>query len=142
MIISSNAVKLKLPTSFKIHDVINVSHIRPYCPPTAGQSTIPPEPVVIEETPEYEVEEITDSRLKHGNLEFLVKWSGYTNDYNTWEPEANCTNSRDIINEFYKSNPSTPRKLNAQAFAGLIFRPYDNSTEPKNSTVSRLEVEI
>ena len=60
-IISSNAVKLKLPTSFKIHDVINVSRICPYCPPTAGQSTIPPEPVVIEGTPEYKVEEITDS---------------------------------------------------------------------------------
>ena len=41
-------------------------------------------------------------------LEFLVKWSGYINDYNTWEPEANCANSRDIIEEFYKSNPSTP----------------------------------
>jgi len=60
-IISSNAVKLKLPTSFKIHDVINVSHSRLYRPPTAGQSTIPPEPVVIEGTPEYKVEEITDS---------------------------------------------------------------------------------
>jgi len=60
-IISSNAVKLKLPTSFKIHNVINVSCIHPYRPPTAGQSTIPPKPIVIEETPEYEVEEITDS---------------------------------------------------------------------------------
>jgi len=43
--ISPNAVKLKLPTSFKIHNVINVSHIGPYCPPAAGQTTIPPEPL-------------------------------------------------------------------------------------------------
>jgi len=41
-IISSNAVKLKPPASFKIHNVINVSHIRPYRPPVAGQSIIPP----------------------------------------------------------------------------------------------------
>ena len=41
-IISSNAVKLKLPASFKIHNVINVSRIHPYCPPVAGQSIIPP----------------------------------------------------------------------------------------------------
>ena len=141
-IISPNAVKLKLPTLFKIHNVINVSCIRLYRPPTAGQSTIPPKSIVIEGTPEYEVEEITDSRLKHGKLKFLVKWSSYTDDYNIWEPEANCTNSCDIINEFYKSNPSAPQKLNAQAIAGLIFCPYDNLTEPKNSTVSHLEVEI
>jgi len=72
-IISSNAVKLKLPASFKIHDVINVSCIRPYCPPTAGQSTIPPESIIIGGTPEYGVEGITDSQLKHEKLKFLVK---------------------------------------------------------------------
>jgi len=82
-----------------------------------------------------------DSWLKHDKLEFLVKWSGYTDDYNTWELEANCANSRDIIKEFYKSNPSAPWKLRAQDFARLVFRPYDNLTEPKNSAVSRLEVE-
>ena len=81
-----------------------------------------------------------DSWLKCDELEFLVKWSSYTDDYNTWEPEANCANSRDIIKEFYKSNPSALRKLHAQDFAGLAFHPYDNLTEPKNSAVSRLEV--
>ena len=83
-----------------------------------------------------------DSRLKRGKLEFLVKWSSYTDDYNTWEPEANWANSRNIINEFYKSNPSAPRMLNTQTFAELIFCPYDNLTEPKNSAVSCLKVEI
>jgi len=141
-IISPNAVKLKLPASFKIHNVINISCICPYCPPAAGQSTISPEPIVIEETSEYEVEEIMDSQLKRREFKFLVKWSSYTDDYNTWEPEANCTNSHDIINGFYKSNPSALQKLNAQAFTGLIFRPYNNLTEPKNSAVSCLEVEI
>jgi len=141
-IISPNAVKLKLPALFKIHNVINVFRIHPYHPPAAGQSTIPPEPVVIEGTPQYKVEEIPDSWLKHGKLEFLVKWSRYTDDYNTWEPEANCANSHDIINEFYKSNPSAPWKLNAQAFAELIFCPYDNLTELNNSAVSCLEVQI
>jgi len=60
-IIFPNAVKLKLPASFKIHNVIDVSRIRPYCPPAAGQSTIPSKPVGIEGIPEYKVEEITDS---------------------------------------------------------------------------------
>src|ERR1700724_2672312 len=41
-IVSSNAVKLKLPTSFKIHNIINVSRIRPYHPPVAGQRSPPP----------------------------------------------------------------------------------------------------
>ena len=63
-IISPNAMKLKLPSSFRIHDVINVSRLRPYKPPTPGQMTTPPEPIEIEGEPEYEVEEVLDSRLK------------------------------------------------------------------------------
>ena len=72
-IISSNAVKLKLPALFKIHNVINVSCIHPYHPPVAGQSIIPSTPVTVEGTPEYKVEEIVDSWLKCDKLEFLVK---------------------------------------------------------------------
>ena len=141
-IVSSNAIKLKLPASFQIHDVINVSRVRPYKPPVAGQSSVPPEPIDVEGTPEYEVEEILDSRLKRGKLEYLVKWSDYTDNYNTWEPEANCANSPDIIADFYKKNPSALRKLGTGAFAGLIFKSYENFTESKKNAISHLEVKI
>ena len=123
----SNAIKLKLPASFRIHDVINVSQVRPYKPPVAGQSSVPPELIDVEGTPKYEVEEILNSRLQHGKLEYLVKWSGYTDDYNTWKPETNCADSPDIINDFYKKNPSAPQKLAAGTFTGLIFKSYKTS---------------
>ena len=94
---SSNAIKLNLPASFRIHNVINVSQVQPYKPPVAGQSSIPPKPIDVEGNPEYKVEETLDSRLKCEKLEYLVKWSEYTNYYNTWEPEANCTTSPEIM---------------------------------------------
>ena len=129
-----------MPASFKIHDVINVSHLCPYRPPVTGQSSNPPEPIVIEGKPKYEVEEILDLQLKHGKLEYLVKWSEYTDDYNTWEPEANCTNSCEIIEDFYKKNPSALQKLCAGTFARLMFKKYENLTKPKKNAVSHLEV--
>src|SRR6202023_2200998 len=141
-IVLSNVVKLKLPASFKIHDVINVSRIRPYCPPIAGQHITPPEPIEVEGTPEYEVEEVIDSRLKRGKLEYLVKWSGYTDDYNSWEPELNLENAAQAIADFHQAHPSAPRKLSPNTFAGLIFKTYENVTEPNTNAVSRLEVEI
>ena len=118
-----------------------MSRVRPYKPPVAGQSSVPPKPIDVEGNPKYEVEEILDSRLKGGKLEYLVKWSGYTDNYNTWKPEVNCANSPDIIADFYKKNPSAPCKLGAGAFTGLIFKSYENLTEPKKNAVSRLEVE-
>ena len=79
-VVSPNAIKLKLPASFKIHNIINVSQVQPYKPPVAGQHIILPEAVEVKGTPEYKVEEVLNSRLKRGKLEYLVKWSGYTDD--------------------------------------------------------------
>ena len=137
---SSNAIKLKLLASFKIHDIVNVSQVQPYKSLVAGQRVTPPEAVEVEGTPEYEVEEVIDSRLKRGKLEYLVKWFGYTDDHNTWEPESNLGNSKEVINNFHKSNPSALRKLRANIFEGLVFKSFENLCEPVN-ILSRLEVE-
>ena len=141
-VVLPNVMKLKLPASYKIHDVINVSRLRLYKEPSAGQRTIPPEPVEVEGQPEYEVEEVLDSRLKKGKLEYLVKWSGYTDEYNTWEPVSNLENSKETIEDFHKENPSAPRRLRANIFEGLVFRKYENLTRPSKVPPSRLEVEI
>ena len=63
-VVSPNAVKLKLPMSFKIHDVINVSRVQSYKPPVEGQRVTLPEAIEVKGTPEYEVEEVLDFRLK------------------------------------------------------------------------------
>ena len=141
-VVSPNAMKLKLPASYKIHNVINVSRLRLYKEPTAGQRVMPSEPVEVEGQPEYEVEEVLDSRLKKGKLEYLVKWSGYTDEYNTWEPASNLENSKEAIEDFHKGNPSVPRKLRANVFEGLVFRKYENLTRPSKVPPSRLEVEV
>src|SRR6202023_2131078 len=114
----------------------------PSRPPIAGQHITPPEPIEVEGNPEYEVEEVIDSRLKRGKLEYLVKWSGYTDDYNTWEPKTNLENAAEAIADFHRLHPSAPRQLPPNTLAGLVFKSYENVTKPNKNAVSRLEVEI
>jgi len=141
-IISPNAVKLKLPRSIRIDAPINVSRLRPYKPPTLpGQQITPQPPIEIEGESEYEVDEILDSRLRRNKLQFLVKWKGYTDENNSWEPEENCSNARDAIVQFYANYPNAPRRIARIQFENLEFRPYINYTEYKGHIVSRLEVE-
>jgi len=61
-IISSNAVKLELPTTVKIHPVVNISRIRKYTSQVKGQKMETPQPVVIEGKEEWEVEKILNKR--------------------------------------------------------------------------------
>jgi hypothetical protein len=141
-IISPNAVELKLPPSFKIDAPINVSRLRLYKPPTIpGQQTTPQSPIEIEGEPEYIVEEILDSRLRRNKLEFLVKWEGYTDENNSWEPEDNCRNSADAIHDFYNKYPNALRRIARMQYENLVFQPYQNFTVPDYHTISRLEVE-
>jgi hypothetical protein len=43
---------------------------------------------------EYEVQKVTDVRIRKGKQEFLVKWKGYGADENTWEPYSNLKDNQ------------------------------------------------
>jgi len=70
---------------------------------------MPQAPVTVEGEEEYIVEEILDACLKCNKLEFLVKWEGYTNENNSWEPKDNCKHARNAIAAFYRKYPQAPR---------------------------------
>jgi len=105
-VVSPNTVVLKLPPSFKIDVPINISWLHPYKPLTIpGQQITLQSSVEVEGEEGYVVEEILDSCLRHNKLEFLVKWEGYTNENDSWEPEDNCRNVHNTIATFYHKYP-------------------------------------
>jgi len=57
-IILTNAVELELPSTVKIHLVINVSRIQRYVGQVEGQKKEQPVPVIIKKEKEWEIERI------------------------------------------------------------------------------------
>ena len=112
-IISSNAVELDLPTTVKIHPVVNVSRIRKYTSQVEGQKMKTPQPVVIEGEEEWEVERILNKRKIRGKDKFLVRWKGFTVEGDTWESRENLKNAKDALREFeeqYEENEQEVRR--------------------------------
>ena len=72
-IISSNVVELELPTTIKIHLVVNISRIKQYVDQVDGQKKEKPQPMVIKGEEEWEVEKILNKRRVRGKDKFLVR---------------------------------------------------------------------
>ena len=114
------AYKLKLPPNLKMHNVFHVNLVKPYR--NDGRVQPPPPPIEIDDSLEYEVERVLDDRkVKRGKstkTEFLVKWLGYGPEHNTWEPEKNLTNCKEILEEYWvyvgKFRKGVPEPAQAQ----------------------------
>jgi len=101
-IISSNVVKLELPSTVRIHPVVNISRICRYVEQVEGQKKKQPAPVIIEGEEEWEVERILNKQRVRGKDKYLVRWKGFTAESNTWEGRENLKNAQEAIKEFEK----------------------------------------
>jgi hypothetical protein len=52
---------------------------------------------------EYEMEKVVADRLIGGKKEYLVKWKGWADKHNSWEPVEHLANVLDDIKEYHKA---------------------------------------
>ncbi|KAJ9529072.1 hypothetical protein QJQ45_007118 [Haematococcus lacustris] len=103
--VGRDAVKLTLPPAMsRIHPVFHVSLLRPY---EGNFGRLPPTELGwLDDSPQYEVERIVNHRhVRAGKAkEYLVKWKGYDDSDNTWEPASNLANAPDCVNLYNAQN--------------------------------------
>jgi len=99
-IVSSNAVELELPSTIRIHPVVNVSRIQRYKSQVEGQRKETPQSMVIEGEEEWKVEKIVNKRKVRGRDKYLVRWKGCTAEEDTWENRENLKNAMELVEEF------------------------------------------
>jgi len=110
-IISSNAIELELPSSVRIHPVVNISRICRYKDQVKGQKVTPPPLVEIQGEMEYEVEKILSKRKRYRKVEYLVRWKGYTAEEDTWEKEGNLGNAQEAVEDYEREYEKMARRI-------------------------------
>ena len=99
-VVSSNAVKLHLLSSMRIHLVVNVSRIVRYKEQMKGQKKEKGKPVEVEGVKEWKVEKILNKKKMRGVEKYLIRWKGFTAEGDTWERRENLKNTKELIEEF------------------------------------------
>ena len=98
--------KLRLPKTWRIHDVFHASLLMPQV--ITSEYRIPDEPPLpklVDGESEFEVENILQHKFVGWKKEirYLVQWRGYSRAESTWEPEEHLRNAPEVL-EAYKSS--------------------------------------
>ena len=125
-VISSVVYQLGIPQHWCIHNLFHISLLSPYIETqTYGSNFKELPPDLVEEQPEWEVQEILDLQRfgRKKLLQYQVQWKGYSQAHDSWELVNNIF-VPDLIKEYYKNKgvsavktitPIEPSRINAMA---------------------------
>src|SRR5216683_1178410 len=114
-VVSPVVYKLRLPPQWNIHPVFHASLLTPYAETKEhGENYTRPPPDMIEGEAEYEVEAVQAHRYRRRKLQYLIKWKGYPNSDNTWEPLDNIC-APQLIKKYHATHPLEDKKTTVQA---------------------------
>jgi len=81
------------------------------------QALLPP--IIVDGEPEWEVEEVLDSRWHWRRFQFLIKWKGFSREHNSWEVASNVK-TPDLVAKYYRRHPAAPRHIHQTDFDTLF----------------------
>src|SRR6266446_7529345 len=133
--ISLVAYRLALPVNWRIHNVFHASLLNPYHETTThGPNFTHPPPDLIKGEEEFEVERIV-AHQKFGRskcLQYLIKWKGYPESDNTWEP-ADQVHAPELIKHYRSAGIHQSSAVNHQSAIKMIHQ--SASFQPRIKTL-------
>jgi Chromo (CHRromatin Organisation MOdifier) domain len=107
-VISPVTYRIQLPTQWKIHNTFHATLLHPHKTTELYRrafTKLPPDLIMGHE--EWEVEKVLTSwrQGRWKKLQYLVRWKGFSEAHDLWEPPENLENAHEVIEDFYSTNP-------------------------------------
>ena len=138
--ISPVAYRLQLPAAWTIHDVFHASLLTPYQQTDQhGVNFTKPPPDLVQGEEEFEVESIRSHRQfgRARKLQYLVKWKGYPEADNSWEP-AEQVFAPELIRRYHLTHPLEDKRARSSRRVAIRLSSQWPPSLPNPSSLSPL----
>jgi hypothetical protein len=93
--------RLKLPTTWKIHNVFHAMLLKPYIETEVqGENFSRPIPDILDGEEVYNMETILKHRKRGRSYQYLIKWKGYPISEALWEPETTFSDDGNLLSTY------------------------------------------
>ncbi|KAJ3004115.1 hypothetical protein NUW54_g4964 [Trametes sanguinea] len=106
MVMGPTTVKLRLPSTWRIHPIFHTSLISHYhTTPEHGPNYVTPPPDIINGNEEWEIESIINHRkLARGGIQYLVTWKERPSHENEWLQEKDLKHAQTILQTYKRQH--------------------------------------
>jgi hypothetical protein len=111
-VLSTITYRLDLPPVWRIHNAFHAAVLHPYKETEFhGPNFTEAPPDLVEGHEEWKVDNMLASRHtgKKKTLQYLVRWKGFSEAHDSWEPKRNLGNASLKVKEFCDKNPKAIR---------------------------------
>lgn len=119
--LSNVSYRVELPIKYQVHNVFHSSLLKSshendsrLFPNRTITNVQPPavKSVNNEEEDEWEIEKLLDRRRKRNRLEYLVRWKGWSSEYDEWKTVDLLKNARRLMQDYDQANPDQVEEVN------------------------------
>jgi len=118
-VINKNSYKVDLSNTMRNHNVFHVSPLDRNAPPVETQPPSQPQPTIVDDSKEWEVDHVLDCKRRYRKLHYLVHWWGYCHICMSSEPAETLQNAHNMLEAFHRTHLEKPRR---KWMAGIEFR--------------------